>query len=30
MRMTDALAEERFVCFFEPITEMLRKARATA
>lgn len=26
MRMTDALAAERFVCFFEPITEMQRQA----
>lgn len=24
MRMTDALADERFVCFFEPITEMMQ------
>ena len=26
MGMTDALAAERFVCFFEPITEMKRPA----
>ena len=26
MRMTDSLARERFACFFEPITEMKRKA----
>jgi hypothetical protein len=24
MRMTDSLAKERFVCFFEPITELRR------
>lgn len=23
MRMTDSLAEERFVCFFEPITDLV-------
>jgi hypothetical protein len=30
MRMTDALAEERFVCFFEPITDMKRPAETGA